>query len=42
MDQGIFLSRVFSDMFSLSKGHLSQFLNILIAVDEKFPFHREV
>ena len=32
----------FSDMFSLSKGHLSQFLNILIAVDEKFPFHREV
>ena len=32
----------FSDMFSLSKGLLSQFLNILIAVDEKFPFHREV
>ena len=32
----------FSDMFSLSKGLLSQFLNILIVVNEKFPFHREV
>ena len=37
MDQGIFSSRVFSDMFSLSKVLLSQFYDILIAVDENFP-----
>ena len=28
-------------MFSLSKGLLSQFFDILIPVDEKFPFHRK-